>query len=124
MAKDPVCGITLDNKAPYKSIHAGQIHVFCCATCKTTFDKEPGRYVAFAGVALVTQRPPSGPPASPFVAISSIGHLLQVFLPKSVSNEFHGRPTWFFASRRSRDGRQPPEASRGRYARGNVGEYA
>lgn len=97
MAKDPVCGITLDSKAPCKSMYAGQIHVFCCPTCKTRFDKEPGRYVALAGVAPVSLRPPSGPPASHFLIISSIGHLLQVFLPESVSNESHGRPTWFFA---------------------------
>jgi YHS domain-containing protein len=104
MAKDPVCGITLDRKAPGKSTYAGQIHVFCCATCKTKFDKEPGRYVALAGAAPVSLRPPSGPPASHFLIISSIGHLLQVFLLKSRSNEFQGRPTWLFARRRSPDG--------------------
>jgi len=91
MAKDPVCGITLDSKAPGKSTYAGQIHVFCCATCKTKFDKEPERYVVLAGVAPVSLWPPSRPPASPFVAISSIGHRLQVFLLKSVSDETPGR---------------------------------
>ncbi len=91
MAKDPVCGITLDNRAPCKSTYAGKIHVFCGATCKGRFEKEPGRYVALAGVAPVSLRPPSRPPASPFVVISSIGHLLQVFLLKSVSDETPGR---------------------------------
>ncbi len=49
MAKDSVCGIGLDIKAPCKSTYAGQIHVFCCPTCKTTFDREPGRYAAPVG---------------------------------------------------------------------------
>ncbi len=49
MAKDPVCGIGLDNNAPCKSTYAGRIHVFCCGTCKATFDREPGRYAAPAG---------------------------------------------------------------------------
>jgi YHS domain-containing protein len=61
MAKDPVCGITLDNRAPCKSTHAGHVHVFCCLTCKTEFDKEPGRYVTAPRVAPMFQRPPSGP---------------------------------------------------------------
>jgi Cu+-exporting ATPase len=46
MAKDPVCGMTVDNKSPYRSTHAGQTYAFCCATCKTKFDKEPARYAA------------------------------------------------------------------------------
>ena len=49
MAKDPVCGMAVDNKSPYRSTHAGQTYVFCCPTCKTKFDKEPGRYAAPAG---------------------------------------------------------------------------
>ena len=104
MAKDSVCGITLDNKAPCKSTYAGQIHVFCCPTCKTKFGKEPGRYVALAGVAPVALRPPSGPPASPFLITSSIGHLLQVIPVKSVPNETQRRPTRLFARRRSPEG--------------------
>lgn len=49
MAKDPVCGMTVDSKSPYRSTRAGQTHVFCCATCKTKFDKEPERYLVPAG---------------------------------------------------------------------------
>jgi len=49
MAKDPVCGMTVDSKSQYTSTHAGQTSVFCCATCKTKFDAEPGRYAAAAG---------------------------------------------------------------------------
>jgi Cu+-exporting ATPase len=44
MAKDPVCGMTVDDKAPLKSTYAGKNYVFCSASCKTKFDKEPGRY--------------------------------------------------------------------------------
>jgi Cu+-exporting ATPase len=49
MSKDPVCGMTVDDKAPHRSTHAGQTFVFCCPTCKTKFDKEPARYAAPAG---------------------------------------------------------------------------
>jgi Cu+-exporting ATPase len=49
MAKDPVCGMTVVDKSPYRSTHAGQAYVFCCSTCKTKFDKEPERYAAPAG---------------------------------------------------------------------------
>jgi Cu+-exporting ATPase len=46
MTKDPVCGMTVDNKSPHRSTHAGQTYVFCCTSCKTKFDNEPGRYAA------------------------------------------------------------------------------
>lgn len=49
MTKDLVCGMTVDNKSPYRSTHAGQTYVFCSPACKTKFDQEPGRYVATAG---------------------------------------------------------------------------
>jgi Cu+-exporting ATPase len=44
MAKDPVCGMTVDDKASLKSTYGGKNYVFCSASCKTKFDKEPGRY--------------------------------------------------------------------------------
>lgn len=46
MAKDPVCGMTVDDKSPHKSTHAGRNYVFCSAACKAKFDQEPGRYAA------------------------------------------------------------------------------
>jgi Cu+-exporting ATPase len=46
MAKDAVCGMTVDEKAPLRSTHAGQNYVFCSPSCKTKFDKEPARYAA------------------------------------------------------------------------------
>ena len=48
MTTDPVCGISLDQKAPCKSTHAGQTYLFCCLTCKTTFEREAGRYASRA----------------------------------------------------------------------------
>lgn len=49
MVKDPVCNMNVDEKSAHKSTHEGQAYVFCSATCKTKFDKEPGRYLASAG---------------------------------------------------------------------------
>jgi YHS domain-containing protein len=47
MAKDPVCGMTVDEKtAKFKSDYMGKTYYFCAASCKTTFDKNP---VKFAG---------------------------------------------------------------------------
>ena len=99
MARDPVCGIALDN-TPHKSTYAGQIRVFCCPTCKVRFDKEPWRYAVPAGVVPVSLQPTSARPARTFVLTSSIGHFLQVILPGSVSNGTQERHTRFFAGRR------------------------
>jgi YHS domain-containing protein len=47
MAKDPVCGMTVDEKtAKYKSEHMGKTYYFCNQSCKAAFDKNPGRYAA------------------------------------------------------------------------------
>jgi YHS domain-containing protein len=46
MAKDPVCGMDVDEKtARFKSVHAGITYYFCAAGCKTTFDKDPAKFV-------------------------------------------------------------------------------
>jgi YHS domain-containing protein len=93
MIKDPVCGINLDSMAPCKSTYAGRIHVFCCSTCKSRFDKEPGRYVAVSGVVSVSYRLPSVPSRSSFPIVSSIAHFVGVVLGRSVSNQTEGRST-------------------------------
>ncbi len=49
MAKDPVCGMTIHDKSPFKSTYSGQTHVFCCPVCKAKFDKEPARYAPAPG---------------------------------------------------------------------------
>ena len=51
MAKDPVCGMTVDEKAALRSTHDGKTYVFCSASCKAKFDANPGRYTASAGAA-------------------------------------------------------------------------
>ncbi len=46
MAKDPVCGMEVDEKkAAATSIHNGQTYYFCAKGCKNAFDKEPGKYL-------------------------------------------------------------------------------
>lgn len=49
MVKDPVCNMSVDEKSPHKSTHAGKPVVFCSPACKVKFDKEPGRYAVPAG---------------------------------------------------------------------------
>ncbi len=46
MAKDPVCGMDVDEKsAAGKSEYKGQTYYFCSPGCKQSFDKEPERYI-------------------------------------------------------------------------------
>jgi Cu+-exporting ATPase len=46
MAKDPVCGMMVDEKsAAGKSEYQGQTYYFCSPGCKLSFDKEPDKYV-------------------------------------------------------------------------------
>jgi len=45
MAKDPVCGMTVDEKtAKIKSDYMGKTYYFCAPSCKATFDKNPAKY--------------------------------------------------------------------------------
>ena len=45
MAKDPVCGMTVDEKsAKFKSEHMGKTYYFCSAMCKQRFDANPTKY--------------------------------------------------------------------------------
>jgi YHS domain-containing protein len=46
MAKDPVCGMTVDEKkAKWKSEYEGKTYYFCAERCKQAFDKNPKRFV-------------------------------------------------------------------------------
>ncbi len=46
MAKDPVCGMQVDEKkAPAQSQHEGKKYYFCSQSCKQQFDKNPQRYL-------------------------------------------------------------------------------
>ncbi len=47
MAKDPVCGMMVDEKkAKLKSDYNGKTYYFCAPTCKASFDKDPAKYTA------------------------------------------------------------------------------
>jgi YHS domain-containing protein len=46
MAKDPVCGMEVDEKkAAAKSEYKGKTYYFCAPGCKRAFDENPERYV-------------------------------------------------------------------------------
>ncbi len=45
MAKDPVCGMDVDEKtAAGKSEYKGKTYYFCSPGCKKEFDKNPEKY--------------------------------------------------------------------------------
>lgn len=45
MAKDPICGMMVDEKtAKFKSDYMDKTYYFCAASCKTTFDKSPAKF--------------------------------------------------------------------------------
>lgn len=45
MAKDPVCGMSVDEgKAAASVTYNGKTYYFCSAGCKATFDKAPAKY--------------------------------------------------------------------------------
>jgi Cu+-exporting ATPase len=47
MAKDPVCGMTVDEqKAAGTASYQGKTYYFCSPGCKATFEKTPERYGA------------------------------------------------------------------------------
>ena len=47
MAKDPVCGMEVNEKsAAGKSDYQGQTYYFCSLGCKKSFDKEPAKYAS------------------------------------------------------------------------------
>jgi len=46
MAKDPVCGMEVDEKkAADKSEYKGKTYYFCAHGCKESFEKEPQKYI-------------------------------------------------------------------------------
>jgi Cu+-exporting ATPase len=47
MAKDPVCGMHVDEASSrFKSEHNGQIYYVCCEGCSRSFEEEPEKYLA------------------------------------------------------------------------------
>jgi YHS domain-containing protein len=50
MAKDPICGMMVDEKkAKLKSDYNGKTYYFCSPSCKATFDKSPAKFVGNSG---------------------------------------------------------------------------
>ena len=46
MAKDPVCGMDVDEAtAEWTSEHMGKTYYFCAPGCKKTFDEDPMKYL-------------------------------------------------------------------------------
>lgn len=47
MAKDPVCGMEIDEKtATFSSTYRGTTYYFCAKGCKAAFDKQPEKLLA------------------------------------------------------------------------------
>ncbi len=47
MAKDPVCGMEIDEKKASATVtYKGTTYYFCSQECKASFQKSPDRYVA------------------------------------------------------------------------------
>ena len=46
MAKDPICGMDVDEKKPAgTSSYKGKTYYFCAKACKEKFDKSPERFI-------------------------------------------------------------------------------
>jgi uncharacterized protein len=46
LAKDPVCGMTVDpEKTGHRSVHDGRTYYFCSAGCQESFEKDPDKYL-------------------------------------------------------------------------------
>jgi YHS domain-containing protein len=46
LAKDPVCGMSVDPSKPGpRSIHEGKTYYFCSSGCKESFERDPGKYL-------------------------------------------------------------------------------
>ncbi len=46
MAKDPVCGMEVDEKSKFKSEYMGKTYYFCSQLDKASFDKNPIKYAS------------------------------------------------------------------------------
>ena len=45
IAKDPICGMTVDEKTARSAVRDGITSYFCCDGCKIKFEQEPEKYV-------------------------------------------------------------------------------
>lgn len=47
MAKDPICGMIVDEKTVrFKTTHKNETYYFCSAGCLETFKKDPEKYIS------------------------------------------------------------------------------
>jgi Cu+-exporting ATPase len=61
MVKDPVCGMTIEEKdAVGTSAYKGSIYYFCALSCKQDFDKNPSQYIKEKQAEACPVPPPSG----------------------------------------------------------------
>ncbi|HEU4620318.1 MAG TPA: heavy metal translocating P-type ATPase [Gammaproteobacteria bacterium] len=61
LAKDPVCGMTVDPARSLSAAHAGTTYYFCCAGCRDAFVANPAKYLgAPPAERPETQRAPEG----------------------------------------------------------------
>ena len=44
MAKDPVCGMSVDEQKALSATYDGKTYYFCSSGCKTSFEKAPTQY--------------------------------------------------------------------------------
>ena len=45
-ALDPVCKMTVDNrKTVFKSLHVAKTYFFCSMDCKSSFDRDPRKFL-------------------------------------------------------------------------------
>ncbi len=50
MAKDPVCGMEVDEAtAGWSSEYMGRTYYFCAPGCKKAFDENPAKYIGHTG---------------------------------------------------------------------------
>jgi YHS domain-containing protein len=50
MTIDPVCGMQVDEKtAAWKAEYKGQTYYFCAPGCKSSFEKDPEKYLDESG---------------------------------------------------------------------------
>ncbi len=45
MTRDVVCGMMVDEKKSQKKNYKGKDYYFCSESCKSGFEKNPGKYV-------------------------------------------------------------------------------
>jgi len=88
MAKDPVCGMNVDEKtAAHKSIHANNVYYFRSTACQNEFNKNPEKYLQKDSASRHASHyggycptPGCGAPAKGLVWYFYVGLLILLFL--------------------------------------------